>query len=727
MDAPPHVDSSAKLAVAWYVIIAAVGLAGNSVTIVVLFGSANRIKPAQTIILWLAIVDLLGCLFLPLRYKLLYYTDQFYIIIFCYIAKACCDSLLYIGLLLITLSAYERYHALKNINEAMGLSKIKALIVISVCVLSGVVFSAVQIVIPYLGDLQDTGNECQVYALSYVHRLVSMMPFCILTIVVVVLYAKIARLLKRRMKPNVMVDSLQVGGNPHDVSPRKHTSKESTPKAVTKQGWQHTVPNAVDQLPATKRQSRDSITSSYRPRDSPISPTDRWWEQLLKEIHQCEHSKSRQGNRKNCRVSVASINLLTSETKSTTNTPSLHEPDDFSQLTAHTNIASTAWTPEEEDRIQLAIQSLRKHTMHHDGSRIRHNVQVHALEEHSNEGSESATPFHRTVSQRNLSRTSQDHPNYGSQSVTPLPHTLTLSQRNLSTISQDPPCDGSQSITAVHHTPSQRNLSTVSQDQPYDGSQSVTPFHHTPVQRNLSTTSREHPNDDLQSTVPLQSTLSQCNANLSKIPQELPNEGLESATPLHHTSSPHNPSHHSPISQEHNYPQTNEARHNNSVGHDKINKTEVPTQGAFCIVNHEDSGIDNTFWQQIPGVVVNEDDIDLRTPPAGMNTSIVASLRELRGSMSTSHSQNLEDQEGVRSPVYIKVRTTLLIASVVCVLSYGTYSLSILLGPKAAFIAQNLIIINHACNPFIYSIVNESFREHCVSLLCRLRDFIRNF
>ena len=52
----------------WYTIVGIIGLSGNTLTLVVKYCSKSKLKAVHIGIMWLAIVDLLGCMTLPIRY-----------------------------------------------------------------------------------------------------------------------------------------------------------------------------------------------------------------------------------------------------------------------------------------------------------------------------------------------------------------------------------------------------------------------------------------------------------------------------------------------------------------------------------------------------------------------------------------------------------------------------------------------------------------------------------
>ena len=142
-------------------------------------------------------------------------------------------------------------------------------------------------------------------------------------------------------------------------------------------------------------------------------------------------------------------------------------------------------------------------------------------------------------------------------------------------------------------------------------------------------------------------------------------------------------------------------------------------------------------WQQLPGAVISDSNSDMvdQIPgviirhtinpllQGGPSSSVDMEIPTIPTFDVAEQSPNQGNHNGRR--LYRKVTLMLFIASTVCVLTYCISPLSKILGLDHLEVLKEVIIINYAVNPLIYSIVNECFRDECIELFHSLIQCIR--
>ena len=101
--------------IAWYVLSGTTGLLGYAFVLVVFF-HAKRLQTAKLVVSWLAFVDLIGCLTIPLRFLILFQTNN--------LSKPLCIAIPLIlhftstlTLFSLVVAAVERYRAVRFVNK----------------------------------------------------------------------------------------------------------------------------------------------------------------------------------------------------------------------------------------------------------------------------------------------------------------------------------------------------------------------------------------------------------------------------------------------------------------------------------------------------------------------------------------------------------------------------------------------------------------------------------
>ena len=254
-----------------YVLVAFIGLPGNTLILLVYGRHTTRMTSSQLIIFSIAVVDFLGCLNLPLRYQL-FYNKLFYSNPLNYswlkVAISTTAAVTVLELSLLSLAAFERYRAVQNINNMDPLTQVrnrrKILGLIFMCFLITVSLTMFVIII-MLVNRRGTRTG---WFLNSASTLVVFALFIFTTIIFIVgMYIKVGLLLHRRIRPDPQ------------VPPQSQLQERSIP-----------CPNKNIELELEK----DDFRSSKQPlptdavkgvcEESSSQNGDQWWEIVLEEV-----------------------------------------------------------------------------------------------------------------------------------------------------------------------------------------------------------------------------------------------------------------------------------------------------------------------------------------------------------------------------------------------------------------------------------------------------------
>ena len=276
----------------WYTIVGIIGLLGNTLTLIVTCCSKSKLKAIHIGIMWLAVVDLLGLVALPIRY--------FYFFDVRKLSPTMCamsPTILFFIRLLSVYSlvpvAIERFKGVKNMNNTGNMRNKHIFVMIILCLLSSLTVIGIFHLSAELASSTPSPSLCQgtdseefTYAgfsegsklkiVVVVILAVSVLP----TIsIVIVLYFQIAVLIRTRIAPQTAE---------HDQPPHQMRQPE--------------LPTS-DLCPQTSN-SRELAQEG----DNAIPKQGQWWDVVLKDIHQLRDDEDEAGSMdQNC-VSVISMN-----------------------------------------------------------------------------------------------------------------------------------------------------------------------------------------------------------------------------------------------------------------------------------------------------------------------------------------------------------------------------------------------------------------------------------
>ncbi len=267
------------LIVSWYSLIGIFGLIGNISVIIIMWCRSIR-NSHHFVIIWLAFVDLLGCLILPLRYIYFYQAYKLSSTI-CILAPM---FLLFIALLnhfSLGLVAMERHNAVQSVNNNRHMANHSFLAILVLCVVASTVISCV---FRFSGGnvrcrdilliLSDSSNAVQ---------LVVTLPTFTTVIIIIVLYAHIRKIIRQRIGPRPRIHfqppSSDYDGHTSTQSsdPDRHTSTQSSDHGAQSQ----------PQVPSS---DHNRSTQSHAPLDEHQQRGEqmmgkghnRWWTQIPK-------------------------------------------------------------------------------------------------------------------------------------------------------------------------------------------------------------------------------------------------------------------------------------------------------------------------------------------------------------------------------------------------------------------------------------------------------------
>ena len=275
----------------WYTIVGIIGLLGNALTLIVTWCSKSKLKSVHIGILWLAIVDLLGCVALPIRY--------FYFFDVRKLSPIMCKVFLKINLFLRLLPFYslvpvaiERFKAVKNMNNTGHMCNKTIFLMIALCLLCSLTVVGIFHLSDELGASYPVSLQCQIadseepayvdYSAGSKLRMFSVVVLAVSVLstisIVTVLYFQIAVLIRTRIGPQTAEhDQCQQMREPElpvpDLCP-----PTSHPQGLAEEG------------------------------DNAIPKQGLWWDVVLKDIHQLHDDEDEADSMdRNC-VSVISMN-----------------------------------------------------------------------------------------------------------------------------------------------------------------------------------------------------------------------------------------------------------------------------------------------------------------------------------------------------------------------------------------------------------------------------------
>ena len=195
--------------ITWYVLAGSTGLIGNTFVLVV-FYLAKRLQPAKLVVSWLAVVDLFGCLTIPLRYLILFQADK--------LPKPLCIAIppilffsASLTLFSLVVAAIERYRAVRFVNNLQNdkTENTILLAMIAFSVLLALVFGAMSRFQVQLDEYEDDIFYCTSVSHQSFHdspdvmeniaRSLAVLIIFGCIVLITALYIKIALLLRRRI------------------------------------------------------------------------------------------------------------------------------------------------------------------------------------------------------------------------------------------------------------------------------------------------------------------------------------------------------------------------------------------------------------------------------------------------------------------------------------------------------------------------------------------------
>ena len=281
----------------WYAIVGIIGLSGNALTLIVTWCSKPKLKTVHIGILWLAIVDLLGCVALPIRY--------FYFFDVRKLSPTMCKVSIKIIFFLRLLSFYslvpiaiERFKAVKNINNTGHMRNKTIFRMIALCLLSSLTVVGIFHLSDELGAYNPDSFQCQIVGSeeradseepAYVdYSAGSKLRMFIVVVLAVSVLSTIAIVIVLYFQITVLIRTC--------IGPQ--TAEHDQPQQMREP--ELPVP---DLCPPTSNPQRLAEEG-----DNAISKQDQWWDVVLKDTHQLRDDEDEADSiDRNC-VSVISMN-----------------------------------------------------------------------------------------------------------------------------------------------------------------------------------------------------------------------------------------------------------------------------------------------------------------------------------------------------------------------------------------------------------------------------------
>ena len=297
-----------------YTLVAAIGLPGNTLILLVYGSLTTQITSSQLILFSIAVCDLLGCLNLPLRYHTFY--NKWLGSFWCNLGVFTCATLPSFELTLLSLAAFERFRAVQNVNNveygnrSRGRRKILGLIF--TCFLSAVVLAVIFRILVMINDKAEntfcsSESDISIAAASSIENKLIVSTFIFLNLIfIVVMYMKIALLLHRRIgldpyappspqlqdqsnpRPSELNLQMQPGDQSH-THLAEPTQSGADIKSLSQLQGRSNLCNVDHTQAETDKSVQAEKEQDKRQDSSPTNTTvdrDEWWEVVLKEIRE---------------------------------------------------------------------------------------------------------------------------------------------------------------------------------------------------------------------------------------------------------------------------------------------------------------------------------------------------------------------------------------------------------------------------------------------------------
>ncbi len=140
-------------------------------------------------------------------------------------------------------------------------------------------------------------------------------------------------------------------------------------------------------------------------------------------------------------------------------------------------------------------------------------------------------------------------------------------------------------------------------------------------------------------------------------------------------------------------------------------------------LNCEDRIPEVSTANQLPGIVMDKHDDEMVIPTAvPVVRNIILQDSTVGNPGPVIPELNNQDHHTCMS-IQGRVTLVLFIAPLVYFVTYGVLSLSLLSDNKTAItFCRHFILVNHAINPVIYSVINKGFREDTAKCICRMKQ-----
>ncbi len=226
------------MATIWFATVGITGFMGNGFVIAVT-SMASRLNSSHLMIIWLGCTDLISCLLLPLRYKLIYQTTTVSPTL-CIVGRSLIMFTFKLNIQSLVMVAIERYKAVQNINRCKQKRCKFVLSLIFLSISLSAIFSIPPIIIWV--KLYNNNVECRNFdsadAYSKVMDFIRLLtPLYTLSefILIAVLYLKIGVLVRTQIGPSRSSQCQQV---PHrkSLSVEVESSNMSQRKKIPSRG-----------------------------------------------------------------------------------------------------------------------------------------------------------------------------------------------------------------------------------------------------------------------------------------------------------------------------------------------------------------------------------------------------------------------------------------------------------------------------------------------------------
>ncbi len=192
----------------WYAVVGICGLIGNTFVIAVTW-TRSRLNSSHLVIIWLGCTDMIGCLYLPIRY-IVFYQNMTVSHTWCHVGFWMIPFVFFLNVNSLGMVAIERHKAVQNVNNSEHFSGKTVLALAVLCVLASFLYTTpiIWFLVADKTRCSDLDSSLDIHVNPHYIRIIIPIILCILStfILITVLYIKICILVRTRVshQPNPM-------------------------------------------------------------------------------------------------------------------------------------------------------------------------------------------------------------------------------------------------------------------------------------------------------------------------------------------------------------------------------------------------------------------------------------------------------------------------------------------------------------------------------------------